>query len=215
MSMVLAASAAAQNTDAWLTYHGDYSGQRHSRLAQIATDNVGRLERVWRFQTGQSQAIKASPILLDGVLYITTPDNLWAIDARTGQERWHYQHPANNAFHIGHRGAAVYKDTVYLTTPDCHLIAFNKRDGKVKWDTVIADSAKGYWSTNAPLIVGNHVMVGVSGDFDNLPGQLKSVDADTGSTQWIFYSTQPNAGGATGGQMWTTGTYDSALNLVY
>jgi alcohol dehydrogenase (cytochrome c) len=207
--------------DAWLTYHGEYNGQRHSRLAQITPDNVGRLERVWRFQTGQAQAIKASPILLDGVLYLTTPDNLWAVDARTGKERWHYQHPANNAFHIGHRGAAVYKDTVYLTTPDCHLIAFNARDGKVKWNVIIADSNKGYWSTNAPLVVGNHVLVGVSGDFDNVPGQLKSIDADTGKVQWIFYSTPPpgdkesSSGGATGGQMWTTGTYDPQLNLVY
>ena len=108
-----------------------------------------------------------------------------------------------------------------MTTPDCHLIALNAKDGKVKWDVVIADSNKGYWSTNAPLIVRNHVLVGVSGDFDNLPGQLKSIDADTGATQWIFYSTpppgakEPNSGGATGGQMWTTGTYDPDLNLVF
>ena len=209
VSMALSAAA----PDEWLTYHGDYNGQRHSRLAQITPENVGKLKQVWRFQTGQSQAIKASPILMNGVLYITTPDNLWAIDARTGNPRWHYQHPPNNAFHIGHRGAAVYKDTVYLTTPDCHLIAFNAQDGKVKWDVVIADSNKGYWSSNAPLVVGNHVLVGVSGDFDNVPGQLKSIDADTGKTQWIFYSTQPAGAGATGGQMWTTGTYDPALNL--
>ena len=78
--------------------------------------------------------------------------------------------PDNNAFHIGHRGAAVYKDTVYLTHPDCHLIALNAKDGKIKWDVVIADSGKGYWSTNAPLVVKNHVLVGVSGDFDNVPG---------------------------------------------
>lgn len=219
MSMVLTAAAAAQNTDSWLTYHGDYTGQRHSPLAQITPDNVGHLERVWRFETGQSQVIKASPILLNGVLYLTTPDNLWAVDARTGQERWHYQHPPNNAFHIGHRGAAIYKDTVYLTTPDCHLIAFNARDGKIKWDVLIADSDKGYWSSNAPLVVGNHVLVGVSGDFDNVPGQLKSIDAETGKLQWIFYSTPPpgerDTKGATGGQMWTTGTYDPQLNLVF
>jgi alcohol dehydrogenase (cytochrome c) len=208
--------AFAQTTDSWLTYHGDFTGQRHSRLTQITPDNVARLEQVWRFQTRQSQPIKASPILKDGVLYITTPDNLWAVDARTGKERWHYQHPANNAFHIGHRGAAVYKDTVYLTTPDCHLIAFNAEDGKVKWNVIIADSNKGYWSGNAPLVVGNHVLVGVSGDFDNVPGQLKSIDADTGKVQWIFYSTHPaEPGNATGGQMWTTGTWDPALNLVF
>ena len=207
--------------DTWLTYHGDYSGRRHTNLAQITPENIGELKQVWRFQSGQNQQIKSSPILVNGVLYLTTPDNIWAIDARTAKLLWHYENPPNNAFHIGHRGAAVYKDTVYLTTPDCRLIALNAKDGTVKWSVVIADSRRGYWSTNAPLIVGNHVMVGVSGDFDNLPGQLKSVDADTGKTQWIFYSTpppgetEPKSGGATGGQMWNTGTYDPELNLVY
>jgi alcohol dehydrogenase (cytochrome c) len=210
--------------DAWLTYHGDYSGERHSKQKQITPANVAQLKQAWRFETGQTQAIKASPILVDGVLYITTPDNLWAVDARTGQEKWHYQHPKNNAFHIGHRGAAVYKDTVYLTTPDCHLIAFAAKDGTRRWDVVVADSNKGYWSSHAPLVVGNHVLVGVSGDFDNVPGQLKSFDADTGKLQWTFYSTGGKdsssggaslSGGATGGQMWTTGTYDPELNLVF
>jgi alcohol dehydrogenase (cytochrome c) len=213
---------------AWLTYHGEYNGRRHSKLAQITPENVGSLKQIWNFQTGGNQAIKASPILVDGILYVTTPDNLWAVDARTGRERWHYQHPMNNAFHIGHRGAAVYKETVYLTTPDCHLIAFNRKNGRIKWDVIVADWVKGYWSSNAPLVVGNHVLVGVSGDFDNVPGQLRSIDADTGKTQWIFYSTPPpgmaetpggttNAdnGGATGGQMWTTGTFDPDLNLVF
>src|SRR5580704_17793217 len=207
--------------DSWLNFHGGYSGQRHTGLAEITPQNVGSLQQVWRFQTGQNQSIKGSPILANGILYVTTPDNIWAVDARTAKELWHYRYPPNNAFHIGHRGAAVYKDTVYLTTPDCHLIALNAKYGTVKWDVVIADSAKGYWSSNAPLIVGNHVLVGVSGDFDNLPGQLKSVDPDTGKTQWTFYSTpppgadEPKSGGATGGQMWTTGTYDPDLNLVF
>ncbi len=231
LPLVLVPAACAQSVDpatmlnppadSWLTFHGDYSGRRHSSLSSITPENVGTLKQVWRFQTTPNSQIKASPILVNGILYLTAPDHIWAIDARTGKQLWHYQNPPNSAFHIGHRGAAVYKDTVYLTTPDCHLIAFNAKDGTVKWNVVIADSAKGYWSTNAPLIVRNHVMVGVSGDFDNLPGQLKSVDADTGKTQWIFYSTpppggaEPASGGATGGQMWNTGTYDPELNLVY
>jgi alcohol dehydrogenase (cytochrome c) len=205
--------------DAWLTYHGDYSGQRHSALTQITPENVGRLKQVWRFQT--SQTLKASPIVWNGVIYITAPDNLWAIDAHTGKELWHHQHTKNNAFHIGHRGAAIYKDTVYLTTPDCHLIALGAKNGEIKWDAAIADSGKGYWSTNAPLVIGNHVIVGVAGDFDNLPGLLRSFDADTGKPQWSFYSTapagqsEPKSGGATGGQMWNTGTYDPKLNLMF
>jgi alcohol dehydrogenase (cytochrome c) len=205
--------------DTWLTYHGTYDGQRHSKLSQITPENVGRLKQVWHFQS--SQTLKASPIVAEGVIYITAPDNLWAVDSRTGKELWHHQHTKNNAFHIGHRGAAIYRDTVYLTTPDCHLIAMAAKNGEIKWDVLIADSAKGYWSTNAPLVIRNHVIVGVAGDFDNLPGLLRSFDADTGKPQWSFYSTpppgqsEPKSGGATGGQMWNTGTYDPALNLMF
>jgi alcohol dehydrogenase (cytochrome c) len=206
-------------TDAWLTYHGDYTGQRHSKLSQITPENVGRLKQVWRFQA--SQGLKASPIVANGVVYITAPDNLWAIDEHTGKQLWHHEHTKNNAFHIGHRGAAVYRDTVYLTTPDCHLIALSTKNGEVKWDILIADAGKGYWSTNAPLVIRNHVIVGVAGDFDNLPGLLRSFDADTGKPQWTFHSTpapgetEPKSGGATGGQMWNTGTYDPDLNLMF
>ena len=209
------------SADSWPTYHGDYSGQRHSRLTQITPANVHQLTLAWAFQTGQAQQIKATPILVNGVIYITTPDNLWAIDARSARQIWRYTYPANDGFHIGHRGVAVYRDFVYLTTPDAHLVALDARDGKVRWTVAIADSTKGYWSTNAPLVIGNHLIVGVSGDFDNLPGILKSFDADTGKPQWTFYSTPPpgtpgsQSGGATGGQMWMTGTYDPELNLMY
>ncbi len=208
-------------SDSWPTYHGDYSGRRHSRLKQITPENVHQLTLAWAFQTGQPAEIKGSPILVNGTIYVTTPDNLWAVDARTARPLWRYTYPSNQGFHIGHRGAAVYKDSVYLTTPDAHLVALDARDGKVKWTVQIADARRGYWSTNAPLVVGNHLIVGVSGDFDNLPGMLTSVDPETGKTQWIFYSTPPPgtpdsiSGGSTGGQMWITGTYDPALNLVF
>jgi alcohol dehydrogenase (cytochrome c) len=207
--------------DSWPTYHGDYSGQRHSRLTQITPDNVRQMTLAWAFQTGQAQSIKATPILVNGVIYVTTPDNLWAVDARSGRQIWRYAYPANDGFHIGHRGVAVHKDLVYLTTPDAHLLALDARNGDVKWNVTIADAKKGYWSTNAPLVVRDHLIVGVSGDFDNLPGILKSFDPETGKLQWTFYSTPPPetpnsvSGGATGGQMWMTGTYDPDLNLVY
>jgi alcohol dehydrogenase (cytochrome c) len=206
-------------TEGWFTYHGSYNGERHSSLSEITPENVNRLQTVWSFTA--SQQLKASPIVADGVIYITAPDNLWAVDAHTGKELWHHQHTKNNAFHIGHRGAAIYKDTVFLTTPDCHLIALSTKNGEVKWDVLIADSSKGYWSTNAPLVIRDHVIVGVAGDFDNLPGLLRAFDAGTGKPQWSFYSTppqgqnEPKSGGATGGQMWNTGTYDPDLNLMF
>jgi len=207
--------------DNWPTYHGDFSGQRHSKLTQITPDNVRQLTLAWAFQTGQTQQIKATPILVNGIIYITTPDNIWAIDARSARQLWRYTYPTNQGFHIGHRGAAVYKDSVYLTTPDAHLVALDANTGKVKWDVVVADAKRGYWSTNAPLVIRNHVLVGVSGDFDNLPGILQSFDPEVGAHQWTFYSTPPlgtpgsQSGGATGGQMWMTGTYDPDLNLVF
>jgi alcohol dehydrogenase (cytochrome c) len=207
--------------DSWPTYHGDYSGQHHSQLTRITPANVHTLGLAWAFSTGQNAQIKATPILVNGIIYLTAPDNIWAVDARTGRQLWRYAYPMNEGFHIGHRGAAIYKDSVFLTTPDAHLVALDARDGKVKWNVAIADSRKGYWSTNAPLVIRDHLLVGVSGDFDNLPGQLKSIDPNTGKTQWIFYSTppagesDPPSGGATGGQMWITGTYDPELNLMY
>jgi alcohol dehydrogenase (cytochrome c) len=229
--VLCAAMLAAQNidpslllhppADSWPTYHGDYSGRRHSPITQITPANVYRMTLAWAFQTNQTQQIKASPILANGIIYITTPDNLWAIDARSARQLWKYSYPMNDGFHIGHRGAAVYKDSVFLTTPDAHLVALDARNGSVKWNVVIADSKRGYWSTNAPLLIRNHLLVGAAGDFDNLPGILRSFDPDTGKAQWTFNST-PSAdtpgsisGGATGGQMWMTGTYDPDLNLVY
>lgn len=203
--------------DTWPSYHGDYSGRRHSSLTQINRSNVRNLGLAWAFQTGQEDEIKSSPLLVDGILYFTVPDNVWAVDARSGHQIWRYTYPPNKGFHIGQRGVAMYKDSLYFTTPDAHLICLDAKDGKVRWNIVIADSAKGYWTTLSPLVVRNHVIVGVSGDFDNLRGFLRSIDPDTGKTQWTWYSTPPagTPDQPTGGMTWMTGTYDPGLNLVY
>ena len=203
--------------DSWPGYHGDYSGRRHSALAQITASNVGQLGLAWIFQTGGSTTIKSSPLLVDGILYFTVPDNVWAVDARSGHQVWHYRYPPNKGFHIGHRGVAMYKNWLYLTTPDAHLVSLDAKDGKVRWDVVIADAKKGYWMTMSPLVVHDHVIVGVSGDFDNLTGFLKSIDPETGKTQWEWDSTPPlgTPNATTGGMTWMTGTYDPELNLVF
>src|SRR4029077_13942495 len=83
------------SADSWPTYHGDYSGQHHSRLTQVTPANVNQMTLAWAFQTNQTQAIKATPILVNGVIYVTTPDNLWAVDARSGRQIWRYAYPAN------------------------------------------------------------------------------------------------------------------------
>jgi len=213
--LLLATPLIAQ--DSWTSYHGDYSGRRHSALTQINPRNVEGLALAWAFQTNQTGAIKAVPIVKDGIVYITVPDNVWAIDARSGHQVWHYTYPPNKGFHIGHRGVGIYKDWLYFTTPDAHLVSLDAKNGKVRWDVVVADSAAGYWTTMSPLVVRDHVIVGVSGDFDNLRGFLRAIDPETGATQWTWYSTPPagTPGATTGGMTWMTGTYDPALNLIY
>ena len=120
IAIALVAAAAAQSVDpavllkppvdSWLTYHGDYTGQRHTKLSAITPENVHQLTLAWAFQTGQKQSLKMSPVLANGVIYLTAPDNVWAIDARSARQLWRYTHPTNDAFHIGQRGVAVYKD---------------------------------------------------------------------------------------------------------
>jgi alcohol dehydrogenase (cytochrome c) len=203
--------------DSWPQYHGDYSGRRHSKLTQITPSNVSNLALAWAFQTNQTFEIKSSPLLVDGVLFLTVPDNVWAVDARSGHQLWHYNRPSTQGVHIGHRGVAMYKGWLYFSTPDGHLISLNAKDGSVRWDKILADVNRGYWATMAPLIVSNHVIAGVSGDFDNIPGYLRSFDPETGATQWQWDVTPPTGtpNATTGGMTWMTGTYDPELNLIF
>jgi alcohol dehydrogenase (cytochrome c) len=203
--------------DSWPTYHGDYSGRRHVAFTQITPQNVPDLSLAWAFQTNQTAQIKSSPLLVDGILYFTVPDNIWAVDARSGHLIWHYNRVSTKGDHIGHRGVAMYKDWLFFTTPDAHLISLNAKDGSVRWDKIIADVDQGYWSTMAPLVAKNHVIAGVGGDLDNLTGYLRSFDPETGALQWQWNATPPpgTPNSTTGGMTWITGTYDPDLNLLY
>jgi len=203
--------------DSWPGYHGDYSGRRHSSLNQITPQNVATLGVAWAFQTDQSAPLKSSPLLVDGILYFTVPETVWAVDARSGHLIWHYNSPASQGEHIGNRGVAIYKGSLFFLLPDAHLVSLNANNGTVRWKVEVADVGKGYWTSMAPLIVGNHVLVGVSGDFDNLTGYIRSIDPETGATQWQWNSTPPagTPNQTTGGMAWMTGTYDPDLNLLY
>ena len=212
------ATIANPPADSWPSYHGDYSGRRHSPLTQITPQNVGSLTLAWAFQTGQPAALKSSPLLVNGILYFTVPDNVWAVDARSGHQIWHYTYPPNKGLHIGHRGVAMYKGWFYFTTPDAHLISLDAKDGKVRWNIQIADVDKGYWTTMSPLVVRDHVIVGVSAVISTTcPGFLRSIDPETGKTQWQWDATPPiiTKNTTSGGMTWMTGTYDPELNLVY
>ena len=214
-------------TDTWPTYNGDYSGRRHSPLKQINAANVKSLTLAWIFQA-HSAAIKSTPLEVNGVLYFTVPDNVWAVDARTGLQIWHYKYTSDGGDHIGHRGVGMYGNWLYFTTPDAHLVSLNAKDGTVRWNVELADVKLGYFSTMAPLVVHNHVVVGVSGDVTDVPGFLESIDPETGKVEWRW-SSQPKKGEAGsetwpkegdaiehgGGMTWMTGTYDPELNLLY
>jgi alcohol dehydrogenase (cytochrome c) len=203
--------------DSWPGFHGDYSGRRHTALTQITPANVDDITLAWTFQTQQAQGLKSTPILVDGILYFTLPDNIFAIDARTAHLIWHYTAPPNHAFHIGQRGVSILGSKLFYMSTDAHALAFDAKTGKILWNVQVADSAKGQWATMAPLVVGNHVIVGASGDFDNLQGFIRALDPETGATQWNWVATDPvgTRGKTTGGNVWMTGTYDPDLNLMY
>jgi len=213
-------------TDTWPTYNGDYSGKRYSTLDQINAGNINSLTLAWAFQP-HAGTIKSTPLVVNGILYFSVPDNVWAVDARFGRRIWHYERKSEGD-KIGHRGLAMYKNWLYFTTPDAHLICLDAKDGSMRWDIEMADPKLAYFSTMAPLVIRDHVIVGVSGDVTDVPGFLESIDPETGKIQWRW-NTEPEPGqpGSEtwpkdsdaihhgGGMTWMTGTYDPDLNLLY
>jgi alcohol dehydrogenase (cytochrome c) len=218
-----------QPTDTWPTYNGDYSGRRYSELKQITAANVKGLSLAWvtRFGSGPGITIKSTPLLVNGVLYFTSPNNVWAADAHTGRELWHYQYRANTGSTIGNRGLGMYGNWLFFEAPDSHLVSLDAKTGKERWSVEMVDPKLDYTSTVAPVIIGNHVVLGIGGDHMDNPGFIESRDPETGALQWKM-NTTPRKGepgietwpddyaAAHGtGQAWIPGTYDPELNLYY
>lgn len=210
----------------WTTHNGDDSGRRFSSLDQVNRNNVHSLTMAWAFQTHTGMEIKGTPLEINGVLYVTTPDHVWALDAHDGEKIWSYNHPTQGN-HIGQRGVAFYNDRLYFGTPDAHLICIDAKTGTQIWDVKIADSSFGYYISVAPIIIHGKVLVGTSGDETDIPHFLYALDCETGTVIWRTSSlpkpggpgadTWPNAKAMArgGGPMWLSGTYDSDLNLTY
>src|SRR6202140_1737034 len=129
--------------NSWPGYHGNYSGRRHSSLTQITPQNVKNLALAWAFQTDQFAQIKSSPLLVDGILYFTVPDNIWAVDARSGHQIWHYTYPPNKGVQLGQRGVGMYKGYLFFMSPDAHLVSLNAKDGSVRWRVTVGDAERG------------------------------------------------------------------------
>ena len=221
-------------TDTWPTYNGDYSGRRYSPLSQINAQNIRDLTLAWVYHADPGPGaspfgsqIKSTPLEVDGVLYFTIPDHTWAVDARTGRELWHFKWQTKGGIHIGNRGVGIYGNWLFFETPDDYLISLEKNTGKLRWSVEIADVKQEYFSTPAPIVIGNHVLVGVGGDSLDVPGYLEARDPETGQVQWRF-DTEPKPGepgsetwpnkesmSHGGGMTWLPGTYDPQLHLIY
>jgi alcohol dehydrogenase (cytochrome c) len=226
------ATLAKPATDQWPTYNGDYSGRRFSPLTKINDGNVSSLSLAWMYRLNAGGAnvgaIKGTPLQVNGVLYLTAPDHVWAIDARTGRELWHYTWQSKGGIHLGNRGLGIYGEWLYFETPDCNLVSLNIKDGTERWRKPICDLDLFYYGSVAPVIVKNTVITGVSGDDLDFPGYSEGRDVVTGDLKWRWYvvpqtmgepgsETWPNADAMKhgGGMTWQPVTYDPELNLLY
>ncbi len=238
--------------DSWPTYSGDYSGKRYSLLTQINQSNVKDLSPAWTAKvTGGAAAsggiptsvggegtadpstgsfgagvnVRSSILLVNGILYFSAPDNAWAVDAHDGHLLWHYFWRTKGGTHIGNRGLGMWGNLLYMETPDDYLICLDSRTGKEKWHKVIADFNLQYFSTMAPIVVGNHILIGTGNDLDE-PGYVQSRDPETGDVQWTWYSLPMKKGDAGldtwgtldgarhgAGNVWIPGSYDPETHL--
>jgi alcohol dehydrogenase (cytochrome c) len=215
----------------WPTYHGQLSGNRHSDLQQIQLSNVAHLAPAWLFPVGNAKRLEVTPVVVDGIMYVTTANECYAVDAKSGRQIWHYGRPLTagtigDAASAINRGVAVLHDKVFMVTDHAHIIALSRLTGQLLWDTEMADYKAHYGATAAPLVVGDLVLSGTSGGDEGARGFIDAYRSDTGERAWRFW-TMP-AKGEPGSETWIgraiehgcvdawlTGTYDPSTGLIY
>ena len=215
----------------WLMHGRDYGNGRYSPLSEINRENVRNIVPVWSFQTGVADGLHASPLVVDGVIFLSTAWNhLFAIDARSGAEIWHYRRTLQEELKYCcgpvNWGVAILEDTLFLGTLDAHLVAIEARTGRVRWDVEVGKPEDNLSIKSVPLVVKDKVLVGVAGGDFPSRGFIDAYDAATGKRAWRFY-TIPDKGEpgsetwgsdsykTGGGGAWGVGSYDPALDLVY
>jgi acido-empty-quinoprotein group A len=230
---LLAAGQEKPPVDSWLTYNGDYSGRRFSPLTLLNTKNIQDLSLAWTTRitngaAGHGVRLSATPLLSDGVLYISSLDNVWAIDARTGRELWRYYRESKGDMpRTGNRGVGLYHGWLFFLTIDDYLVSLDAATGRQRWIVKVSDPKQYFIATGAPVIVRNHVIIGSGGDSLGISAFVESHDPETGALQWKWRTTpakgQPGietwpdeyAAASGGGHPWIPGTYDPELNLYY
>ena len=186
-------SKAAGDSRNWLHTQGNYAQTRYYPGSQINTKNVGKLRPAFVVQTEVVESMETAPIVVDGVMYLTTSYNhVYAVDAATGKEYWHYKHKMGpvTTFCCGpnNRGVAIAGGKVFMGTLDAKLVALDAVSGKPVWETQIADPEKGYSETMAPTVIDNKVLIGTNGGEYGVRGFLKAFDAESGKELWTFYT---------------------------
>jgi len=226
--------AAAKEPQNWLTYSGSYNGQRYTTLDQITPANVKNLNLEWVFQVrslGAADKFEATPIVVDGIMYTVSPPNdVVALDAVTGRQFWRYNHTvaqeARPCCGRVNRGVAILGNSLFMGTLDGRVVALNAKTGEVQWNVAIDRPEAGYALTVAPLVVKDKVIVGPAGGEFGIRGYIVALDPKTGKELWRFYTVPaPGEPGSEtwsgdawkrgGGPIWTTGSYDPELNLMY
>ena len=216
--------------DNWLMYRRTYDGLGFSPLRQIDKSNVVDLAPAWVFPTDANDGQPQAPPIVNGrMMFVTTAEQVIALDSTTGDLLWRYVHPLPADVrrpHSTNRGVALYDDKVYVGTLDAHVVALSAATGQVVWDRTVADYRHAYYITMAPLVVNGMVMAGTSGGEHGIRGFLTALDAMTGDELWRRYTipapgepgseTWPgNAWRTGGGPVWVTGAYDPALDITY
>ncbi len=215
----------------WTSYNGDYTGRRYSALREITATNVARLRAAWIFHPANSERLEVTPVVVHGVMYVTSANDAWALDARTGRVIWHHQRPVStglldDAAAHHNRGVGVWKNFVYMETDDAHLLCLDARSGHLLWDVTYADKAKKYGATSAPLVIKDEVIVGTAGGDSGVRGFVAAYDAVTGNFKWRFWTIPgPGEFGSSswpgdsylygGATTWMPGTYDPKRDTLY
>ncbi|MDQ6699214.1 MAG: PQQ-binding-like beta-propeller repeat protein [Acidobacteriota bacterium] len=215
----------------WPTYNGQIGGNRHSALSQIDVSNARSLAPRWMFPIPTTQKLQVTPLVFDGIMYVTAVNEVFALDARNGRALWHYSRPrtpglAGDAAGGINRGVALLDDRIFMVTDNAHLIAIARKSGELLWDIEMADSKQNYGATSAPLVVNDLVISGVSGGDEGVRGFLAAYNVSTGERVWRFW-TVPKPGEPLaetwGGRAiehgcaatWLTGTYDPDSQLLF